>query len=355
MEGWRSFLTLSKNSYFETTYYDRETGQDEPLIINGYNHWGESGKHESATCGLRPSLNSTGIHEGEGFYHAFTDAFKAMIIPVNIPNRHWETGKGYTTVDRVFIPSTTELGDKVHRTTYKIGNVFPYFSGAGDDMRKAYNNCNLHGRYSYHYWTRSPDSLHFHGMGYLAPGGREVKRVNSSGSVLLSSRAAGRISIRPAINLEQEAEVSLYPNSEGVYIIGSDVEYLLLEGKISSGMNLFEYSPSDVPMPYMQVELVSKDEDDSQVLIEVDTVTDREGKYQIFVKEAELETLIDENEGETFEDLFPLETELSLIYNYHRDELDYFTMRLDGQADLIPTLTVSVNIEYLGMEFDSRE
>ncbi len=36
----------------------------------------------------------------------------------------------YSTQDKVFIPSTTELGDTEHEETYPIGSVYPYFQEA---------------------------------------------------------------------------------------------------------------------------------------------------------------------------------------------------------------------------------
>ncbi len=67
----------------------------------GYNHWGESGTG-NATRGLRPWLNSSGIHNGEGFYRAFSADFQAVVVQVTIPNRHWEEGDDYSTQDQVF-------------------------------------------------------------------------------------------------------------------------------------------------------------------------------------------------------------------------------------------------------------
>ena len=79
----------------------------------GNNHWGESGTGD-ATRGLRPWLNSTGIHSGEGFYRAFSESFKGALRDTTVSNRDWEDGSAYSTSEHVFIPSSTELGDEDH-------------------------------------------------------------------------------------------------------------------------------------------------------------------------------------------------------------------------------------------------
>ncbi len=78
-----------------------------------------------ADFGLRPWLNSTGIHAGEGFYRAFSENFRSAVLNSDLPNREWQNGSDYSTQDKVFIPSTTELGDTKHEETYPIGSVYP--------------------------------------------------------------------------------------------------------------------------------------------------------------------------------------------------------------------------------------
>ena len=160
----------------------------------GYNHWGESGTHSSATRGLRPWLNSTGIHSGEGFYRAFSESFKQAVLVTNVSNREWQSGSVYNTNDYVFIPSTTELGDSDHELTYRIGSVYAYFSGVGDAKRIA-----LLGGEVRRYWTRSPASNY---------GGAFVRHVSSAGD-FYDFRADNDYSgVRPALNLKSEILVS---------------------------------------------------------------------------------------------------------------------------------------------------
>jgi hypothetical protein len=118
--------------------------------IWGNNNWGKSGA-SNATLGIRPWLNSTGIHKGEGFYQACSENFKNNIITTIVPNCDWENGNAYTTEDKVFVPSTTELGDLLHDYTYPIGEIYPYFAQVKDEKRVT-----IFRGYPNSYLTRSP-------------------------------------------------------------------------------------------------------------------------------------------------------------------------------------------------------
>ncbi len=131
----------------------------------GKNHWGASGTG-NATRGLRPWLNSNGIHAGEGFYRAFSESFENSVLITILPNKEWKNGNAYSTQDLVFLPSNTELGDIVHRKTHQIGTAYPYFQGAENAKRVAL----LNGK-AWWYWTRSP----------ALNGGYRVRIVNGAG------------------------------------------------------------------------------------------------------------------------------------------------------------------------------
>ncbi len=155
------------------------------------NHWANSGTGK-ATCGLRPWLNSTGIHNGEGFYQAFSESFKRAVLTTTVPNRVWKKGRPYSTNDRIFIPSTTELNDTVHNWTYPIGSAYPYFQGAGDAKRTA-----KIGWETWYYWTRSPVSGDCYRVRVVSPGGG-----------FGHSAARSFHGVRPALNLKSEILVS---------------------------------------------------------------------------------------------------------------------------------------------------
>ena len=182
-------------------YYSFDTRMKKKLFgmtaKTGVNHWGLSGKSDG-TLGLRPWLNSTGLHSSEGFYRAFSESFKRAVLATNVPNREWEAGNDYSTSDHVFIPSTTELGDIDHNRTYPIGAAYAYFQRASDAKRVA-----KLGKDNQSYNTRSPFSF-------------------NGNMVLVISRADGGFTIgvahvditgvRPALNLKSEILVSEIKN-----------------------------------------------------------------------------------------------------------------------------------------------
>ncbi len=161
-------------------------------LSSGRNHWGESGTGK-ATRGLRPWLNSSGIHSGEGFYRAFSENFKGALLVTILSNREWKDSTSYNTKEYVFISSNTELGDRVHEYTYQIGTVYAYFDGVGNAKRVV----RLDGE-TWSYWTRSPGSS----------GGSVVRCVDSAGEFYDLFADDGTLAVRPALNLKADTLVS---------------------------------------------------------------------------------------------------------------------------------------------------
>jgi len=158
----------------------------------GSNHWGESGT-ANATHGLRPWLNSGGIHSGEGFYQAFSESFKNAVLTTTIPNREWLNGNAYTSSDKVFIPSTTEYGDITHRDTYQIGSVYAYFQGDSTANRAA-----RFGAETWRCWTRSPDAH----VSFV------VRHISPDGGFYSYAADVSDYGVRPALNLKSDILVS---------------------------------------------------------------------------------------------------------------------------------------------------
>ncbi len=205
--GSGSGVTLLAEELIGLHAFDNSTDRGS---LDGSNHWGNSGTTD-AIRGLRPWLYSSGIHADEGFYLAFSADFKAAIVPVTIPNKHWEEGDEYSTQDRVFIPSTTELGDTEHSLTYQIGMAYPYFSGASNADRIA----QLRGT-NWSYWTRSPDFIHSELLCSIGTGG-ELCFDGEECIVLDGFANDSSIGVRPALNLKSETLVSKTPNTDGAY------------------------------------------------------------------------------------------------------------------------------------------
>jgi hypothetical protein len=191
-DGLESHVTLLSEELVGRFPLDNSTDRDYENAGYGYNHWGESGTG-NADHGLRPWLNSTGIHAGEGFYRAFSEDFKRAVLATTLPNKEWKNGNAYSTQDYVFIPSTTELGDSVHDYTYRIGNNYPYFEGAGNAKRVA----RLDGD-TWWYWTRSAVSNY----GFI------VRLVSSAGEFYNYDFLFDSFAVRPALNLKSGILVS---------------------------------------------------------------------------------------------------------------------------------------------------
>ncbi len=140
-------VTLMTENIIAKTKFDDSTSRRNPgfewISDSGQNHWGDSGRYD-ANFGLRRWLNSRELHSGEGFYRAFSDSFRSNILVTKVPNLAFNgpifggnTPTRYNTNDRVYIPSTTELGDPhegysprgafTTNRHYRIGSVFAYF------------------------------------------------------------------------------------------------------------------------------------------------------------------------------------------------------------------------------------
>ncbi len=208
-------VTLLTDNLIGLFPFDDSTDREHEGAEYGYNHWGDCGTG-NATHGLRPWLNSNGIHSGEGFYGAFSADFKRAVLTTPVPNREWLEGSAYTTSDKVFIPSTTELGDEEHDWTLIIGEVYAYFDGAGDDDRVALivgdgwseivdtewgedftAEWEIYGN-NWFYWTRSPDLEY----GYL------LRCVYTNGDFSDDLAHYSDYGVRPAVNLKSDILVS---------------------------------------------------------------------------------------------------------------------------------------------------
>jgi hypothetical protein len=195
-DGLESHVTLLSEELIGKHAFDNSTNLGHEYADYGYNHWGDSGT-ANATRGLRPWLNSTDIHAGEGFYQAFSESFKQAVLTTTVPNKEWQSGSAYSTQDRVFLPSTTELGDIYHNDTYRIGTGYSYFDGAGDLKRVARLD-----RETWWYWTRSPASGN----------GSYVHSVYDTGEFYyyynIFANTDADLAVRPALNLKSEILVS---------------------------------------------------------------------------------------------------------------------------------------------------
>jgi hypothetical protein len=197
-----SGMTLMTENIIADYYFDGSTLSNGMLA--GQNHWGNSGS--TSAYGLRPWLNSETPHEDTGFYKAFSTQFKSVVLTTDVPNRKYDDGSTYTTQDKVFIPSNTELGDTTHTSTYEIGTIYNYFIGKDRFALEAnFPNQSTHESY----WTRSP----------IIDGYRVEGMVTDSSWFVNNFADFNSIGVRAVVNVNNSTLVSDKVNEDGLYEI----------------------------------------------------------------------------------------------------------------------------------------
>jgi hypothetical protein len=197
-----SGVTLMTENIIADYYFDGSTLTSG--LMAGQNHWGNSGT--TSSYGLRPWLNSETPHEGEGFYTAFSSQFKDLVLTTDVPNRKYDDGSTYSTQDKVFIPSNTELGDTDHTDTYEIGTIYEYFVGKD---RYAVEASFPQLTTTESYWTRSP----------ITTGYRVEGMVTDSSWFVNSFADFNNVGVRAVVNVSKEMRVSNKANEDGLYEI----------------------------------------------------------------------------------------------------------------------------------------
>ncbi len=196
-DGLEPHVTLLSEELIGRFVFDNSTDREHYYSYMGSNHWGNSGT-TNATRGLRPWLNSNDNHADKGFYRAFTDNFKNVVLITSLPNKEWQKKEAYITSDFVFIPSDTELGDNEHGLGYPIGSVYKYFKESDDEKRVA----KLAGE-PHTYWTRTPGSRSF---------GTRVLCVNIDGAYGNDGAGVDIRGVRPALNVKSDTLVTKVRN-----------------------------------------------------------------------------------------------------------------------------------------------
>ncbi len=198
-EGLELHITLLAEESIGKYVFDNSTNRNHTYAEYGYNHWGDCGT-ANATCGLRPWLNSTGIRQnftGKSFYRSFSKLFKRAVLETTLPNMEWTNRTIYTTSDKVFVPTITELGLSMFDCPLQIGTAYAYFA-EGCKIKPEAN----HGGKPDWYWTRSPD---YYCGAYvcLVVNGGESHNIYMRGYA-----AKNAYGVRPALNLKSGILVS---------------------------------------------------------------------------------------------------------------------------------------------------
>lgn len=209
VEGNVSHVTLLAEGLIGLYAFDDAADRDNSA-------WGESGKR-TAEHGIRPFLNSFNqaaySYTGEGFFDSMSEAFQDRVVNTFVPNKHWDTKEEYKTVDRVFIPSGSEVITLDIPALPGIGDPYPYFN-VPEHERTELLKAELGGA-THTYWTRSPVNKD------IAPGLLDdyLTLVNQTGNTgTTGDLGRGNVGIRPALNLDAATPVAAEPTG-GVYQI----------------------------------------------------------------------------------------------------------------------------------------
>ncbi|ARD47560.1 DUF6273 domain-containing protein [Sporosarcina sp. P33] len=154
-----------------------------------------------------------------GFLSGFAQEFIDAILPTNLTvvKASVDGGGTETTSDKVFLPSTTEVG-LANEGGVAEGSKWPLFTS--DASRQAnptaqavsasnYTNANLTAAKLWYWWLRTPS----------AGNASYVRLVISDGSLSVVSAYNGYSGVRPALNLPSGLAVSDAPDTDGAYIL----------------------------------------------------------------------------------------------------------------------------------------
>ena len=192
-----SHVTLIAEEVIGLHHFDDSTDRGHH---RGNNAWEDSGKTD-ATAGLRTFLN-------QEFYGTLPQHFRDAILETNLPNATG-TGATYTTSDRVFALSQTELGGG-SQDTHIIGERLPYFNTDNPEVLAKRRISTLDGQ-PQSYWTRSPSAEYSFTARFVH---------GDNGWFYRHYTDNKEMGVRPALNIHAEVEATEHPNEMGVHEIG---------------------------------------------------------------------------------------------------------------------------------------
>lgn len=186
----RQWLNKSGSSWFTKTHTD-----DEPPTDAGTNDYG------------------TGYDDKKGFLSFFNDDERGAMLDTNLKvvKARVDGGGSETVTDKVFLPSTTEVGLTNESGTAE-GSKYALFtndsSRVANVSKQAETNSNYNESGAGLWWLRTP----------YASSSDKARLVNPVGSLRSYGAYYGKYGFRPALNLKSGVFVSDSPDSDGAYL-----------------------------------------------------------------------------------------------------------------------------------------
>lgn len=151
-----------------------------------------------------------------GFLMNFSQAFKNALLTTTVISNGLS---GSNTNDKVFIPSTQEMG---FTTSYSEGTPISYFNSEArriaqltpEALANSDTQVAAQGTITspWHWWLRTGDYSSNANAGASA-------MVDKGGGISRATASYGEIAVRPMLNISSETEVSATPDADGAYVL----------------------------------------------------------------------------------------------------------------------------------------
>lgn len=160
------------------------------------------------------------------FSHAFSESFKEKTLETFVPNYDALTNQMCTTIDRIFIPSHTELNGKQHLkndvpvSLTEVGKVLTYFDSISDEelCRRRLPRSREDFRC---YWTRTSviTSIGKNSKDTILVVNVDGEYWSRTGYIENFFSTFSDVGVRPLVNISAEVLVHAEPRLDGVFLI----------------------------------------------------------------------------------------------------------------------------------------
>jgi len=171
---------------------------------------------------------TTGYNAKDGFLNSFSQQELAVILSTSLTtakNTITDGGSSESVTDKIFLPSTTEIG-LVNENSIAEGSKLTLFSDNASRLtyltQQAFSNTRSSSKPSsvanpWNWWLRTPNSSD----------SRSVRGVGAGGSLRGSGACIGDVGVRPACNLSSDILVSDTTDSDGCYTAVWTKKYII--------------------------------------------------------------------------------------------------------------------------------